>query len=57
VEEKNKGNGIKGIRDYRYHRDPNIGSSYEKVDENFANYFLETKFKNSCMIILKCTHV
>ena len=39
---KNNRNGIKGIRDTD-HTDPKSASSYEKVDENFANYFLETK--------------
>ena len=29
----------------KHHRDPEVASSHAKIDENFANYFLKTKYK------------
>ena len=28
-------------------------SSHSKIDENFANYFLKTKAKDKCFIVLQ----
>ena len=34
-----------------------VASIYSKIKENFANYFLKTKAKNMCFMVLKCTCV
>ena len=37
------------------HCDLKISRSQAKINENFANYFLQTKANNKCFIVLKCT--
>ena len=33
-----------------------VASSQAKLDKNFANFFLKTKAKNKCFIVLNCTY-
>ena len=37
------------------HCDLKVSSSQAKIDENFANYFLNSKAKNKCFMMLKFT--
>ena len=34
------------------HCDLKVSSSQAKLDESFANYFLKTKAKNECLLVL-----
>ena len=38
-----------------YHCDLKVLLSQAKIDENFANYFLETKANNKFLVVLKST--